>query len=202
MPKLIKASAGILLAAFTVVPRAAHGQERQGFWFGAGAGYGSADTSCDECQNDTREAVRTAYVMAGWTVTPRFLLGGEFNAWSDNDMNAGPNVEMKLKAYGASATVTFYPRASSGFFIRGGVGASFVDADFELRRTTISADLGKGVGLVVGGGYDVRLGRSVSLTPALNVRVGHIGDVRVDGETFVSGWKQNVVDITLGLTFH
>jgi hypothetical protein len=202
MPKMISASAGILLAVFTLVPDAAHGQARQGVWVGAGAGYGSADASCDECHNDAREAVRSAYVTAGWTVTPRFLLGAEFNAWSDDDMNPAPSVDMSVKVYGASATVTFYPRASADFFVRGGVGASFVDTDFNVGGSAISADLGKGVGLVAGAGYDVRLGPRVSLTPAVNVRVGYIGDLGVDGETFVSGWKQNVVDVTIGLTFH
>jgi len=202
MPTMIKASAGLLLAVVTVFPRAAYGQEHQGFGVGAGVGYGSADASCDECQNAGREAVRTAYVTAGWTVTPRFLLGAEFNAWSDDDMNPAPRVDMRLKVYGASATVIFYPRASSGFFIRGGVGASFVDTDFNVGVSAISADLGKGMGGVAGAGYDVRLGPRVSLTPAVNMRVGYIGDLRVEGETFVSGWKQNIVDVMIGLTFH
>jgi len=37
---------------------------------------------------------------------------------------------------------------------------------------------------------------------AVNVWFGQIGDLEVEGETFVGDWKQNVIDLTVGLTFH
>lgn len=205
MTKIFRTSAGILLLAVsfvTVLPRAGYGQERQGFWVGVGGGYGSADASCDECEDNGREGSGAAYIKAGWTMTPRLLLGGEFNIWRKKATEIAPNVDATLNLYNASATVTLYPQASSGLFIKGGVGASFLDTEFTLGRTSIAADLGKGVGLVAGAGYDVPLGRRVSITPAVNFWFGQIGDVEVERETFVSDWKQNVIDLTVGLTFH
>lgn len=203
MTKMIKVSVGILLAVAFVTnfPKAGYGQERQGFWIGVGGGYGSADASCDECGDDGRESSGAAYIKAGWTLNPRVLLGSEFNIWSKEVRDIEPNVDATLNIYHASATVTFYPQTSSGFFIKGGLGASFLDTEFKLRRTSIAVDFGTGFGLITGAGYDIPLGRRVSLTPAVNFWFGQLGHLEVEGETFVSDWKQNVIDITVGLTF-
>lgn len=201
MPTRIKVFAGFLLAVLIVFPQPAQAQERQGVWVGAGAGYGSADANCDECDSDSREAVRTAYVTAGWTVTPRVRLGGEFHMWGSDAASLAPNVETRLRIYDAAATVTFYPRVSSGLFIRGGAGASFVNADFGVGQSTVAPDLGKGLALAAAAGYDVRLGPRVFLTPAVHVRLGRVGELQTNGDTFVSGWQQNVVEFTIGLTF-
>jgi hypothetical protein len=203
MAKMIKVSVGLLLAVsfVTIFPEAGYGQERQGFWIGGGGGYGSADVSCDECKDDGREPGGAAYIKAGWTLNPRLLLGGEFNIWSREVKDIAPNVDARLNIYNASATVTFYPQASAGFFIKGGLGASFLDTRFKVGRSSITVDVGTGFGLIAGAGYDIPLGGRVSLTPAVNVWFGQIGDLEVERETFVSDWKQNVIDITVGLTF-
>jgi hypothetical protein len=204
MRQIIRVSVRILLAVslVTMLPRTSEGQERQGFWIGGGGGYGSADVSCDECEDDRRESSGAAYLKAGWTLTPRLLVGGEFNIWRKEVKDLEPNVDATLNIYNASATVTLYPQASSGLFIKGGLGASFLDTEFALGRTSILADLGRGLGLIAGVGYDIPLGGRVSLTPALNFWFGQIGDLEVERETFVRDWKQNVIDITVGLTFH
>lgn len=59
-----------------------------------------------------------------------------------------------------------------------------------------------GWGLLAGIGYDLRVGRNVSLTPCVNYFYGKPGDLVFEGEDAFPGWKQNVVSFELGLTFH
>ena len=86
--------------------------------------------------------------------------------------------------------------------MKGGVGTTFLATEFTVDETSVEPDLGSGLGLIAGAGYDITLGEHVSFTPAVNVWFGRIGVLEVDRETFVSGWKHNVIDVTIGLTFH
>lgn len=182
-----------LLAAF---PRESLAQDRQGVWFGLGAGYGSADVSCGSCEDSEREHSGSAYLRGGYTLTPRVLLGGEFSLWNKTFEEFTANI------YSASATVTFYPALTSGFFVKGGVGASLLDMDIKAGPSTISVDLGRGLGLTGGAGYDFRVGRNISITPGVNVSYGRLGNLVVGAETIAKDWRQNVLDFTIGITFH
>jgi hypothetical protein len=175
---------------------AEHAQERQGFWLGIGGGYGSADATCDECDGGNREGGVAGYLKLGWTLTDRVLLGGEFNVWTKEQEG------VRVNFYNASGTLTVYPQPSAGFFLKGGVGGAFVDTEVVEGGTRITADLGSGLGLLAGVGYDVRVARNVSITPAVNFWYGRPGDLVVSGVTIARNWKQNVVDFTVGVTFH
>jgi hypothetical protein len=190
--------ATVALVAFTLVPAAA--QERQGFWISGGGGWGSLGVSADEI-DDEREGSGVGFLRGGWTLTPQVLLGAELNAWSKaQDVEEG--LSARLTVYNLTAALTYYPQPMGGFFVKAGVGGTFADTDLTLEGTNISVELGRGVGLIAGVGYDVRLSRRLYLTPAVNFWYGRLGDVQVLGETVFSGWSHNVVDITVGLTFH
>lgn len=182
----------VLLAASSA--SAGHPQERQGFWIGFGLGYGSASVSCDDCESGGREGSFTGFLKLGGTLNERVLLGVEFNGWIKEEDGA----TVTLGSF--TGTVTFYPRASSGFFLKGGVGASQVDTEF--RDGSLSATVSKsGWGVLAGMGYDLRVGRNVSITPSVNYWYGRPGDISFEGET-LGGWKQNVIDFGIGITFH
>lgn len=190
----------IALVAAVSAPASAQTPERQGFWFGFGAGVGSADVTCDDCDGDSdRETGGAGYLKAGWTLNPRVLLGIEGSAWTKTEDEDG--VDVTISMYNVSGTVTVYPSETAGFFLKGGAGLAFVNSKFEEGNTTIDSDMGNGLGLLGGIGYDFRLGRRVMLTPALDAYYGNIGDVKIGDELLASGWKQNVVALTIGLTF-
>ncbi len=63
---------------------------------------------------------------------------------------------------------------------------------------TITVDLGNGLGLLVGAGYDYRVWTKASVTAGVNFWYGK----KFGGDSFASTWKPNVVDVTLGITFH
>ena len=181
-------------------PSSALAQNRQGFWFGLGGGFGSANATCDDCDSSKRESSGAAYIKGGWTLNERVLIGAEFNLWSKK-YAIERGVEATVNMYNASGTLTFYPSASGGFFVKGGGGVALVDTDVKASGSTVTVDLGKGPGLIAGAGYDIPLGGRIALTPAVNFWYGSLGDLKILGNTFTSNWKQNVLDITIGFTF-
>ena len=189
-------SAVASLAFASAASAASHPQERHGFWIGLGGGVGSAKATCDDCGSENRETRVVGYVKLGGTLNQRLLLGVEANIWSKEEEG------VTLNFYNAAATLTFYPQPSSGLFLKGGVGLSFLDTQFREGTTTVSVDLGDGPGVIVGAGYDVRVGKNISITPAVNFWYGKPGDIKFGGETIFRNWRQNVVDFTIGVTFH
>jgi len=181
------------------LPAAAAAQERRGLWFGLGGGAGAAGVSCNICDGG-RETGEIGYVRGGWTLNERTLIGGDVAYWSKKQaLDAG--VQGTIELTNVLATVAFYPKATSGFFLKGGAGATFVTMTIDTDGSNVAADLGKGLGLIAGAGYDIPLSRRVSLTPAVNFWYGQPGRLRFAGETVATSWKQNIIDFTFGFTF-
>jgi hypothetical protein len=83
----------------------------------------------------------------------------------------------------ASFAIYYYPAASGGLFLRGGLGW----ANLAVESTSST-----GLGFVLGAGFDVRVSESMSLTPVLNFNWGEPED----------GLSQNFYQLALGLTWH
>jgi hypothetical protein len=187
----------VLIAAILALVPARSGvaqtaQERHGFWIGFGFGFGSAEVTCDQCGAASRDDGGAMFLKMGGTLSRKLLLGGELNGWGRADNGGGVVVG------NTSAAVYFYPGTNSGLFFKGGLGfSSYLSLDSEGG----TAD-GSGWGGVAGVGYDIRIGRSVSLTPVANFHFGEIGDVTSNGTTVMTGVNQNVFDIGLGITWH
>ena len=183
-----------LLAVLTTsasVARAQYPQRREGFWIGFGLGYGSANVTCDGCGSGPRTGGVTAFVKLGGTPSPNLLIGGAINGWSHASGGATETMG------NVTASLYYYPVARGGLFLTGGLGFS------DYRVDTSPSVEGTGWGFTAGVGYDIRVGRNVSLTPVANFVYGGVGDLSVSGGgTFATGWKQNVVDFGLGVTFH
>jgi hypothetical protein len=187
---------GVVWLASAGFASAEHPPERHGFWLGIGGGYGSADATCDDCGSGDRQNGAVGYFKLGGTLNESVLLGAEFNVWTKEQEG------VRVNFYNASGTLTLYPVSSAGFFLKGGVGASFVDTEVRDGNVRISTDLGSGFGLLGGAGYDVRVARNISITPSVDFWWGQPGDLKVGGETLATNWKQNVIDVTIGVTFH
>jgi Outer membrane protein beta-barrel domain len=190
-----------VMAAATLVSApsawAGHPQERHGFWIGFGAGYGSANGSfdCDDCGDDEREGSFTGFLKLGGTLSSNVLLGVESNVWVKEESGT------TLTLGSVTGTITVYPSATGGFFLKGGFGASVIDTSAKFGSFDVSASQ-TGWGLLAGIGYDLRVGRNISLTPCVNYTYGKPGDLVFEGEETLPNWKQNVVSFELGITFH
>lgn len=172
-------------------------QMRQGFWIGFGFGGGSAGLSCNtsfdpNCANQSRETGFAGYLKMGGTLTPKLLLGGESTGWTKSE--SGTTFRLATLA----AAAYFYPAPATGFFVKGGPGFSVYSASDSTDKES-----GTGFGFILGAGYDIRVGRNISITPGANFLWGSIGDVKSDlGSTQGLGLKQNVFSFQLGITFH
>ena len=167
--------------------------EREGFWFGFGGGYGSAVSACESCDQE-REGAFAGSVRLGGTLSPHLLLGVETNVWTRT------RNETRLSLGIAAGTLTFYPSATGGFFLKGGVGMAFRSVDIDRSGFEASASWTK-LGFLAGIGVDIRLGDNVSLTPSVHFHTGTEDDDLVAGGSEVD-WHENVVSFQLGLTFH
>lgn len=165
-------------------------QRRDGFWIGFGLGYGSSQVTCDSCQRLPRQGGVTGFLKLGGAPSRNLLIGAALNGWAHSD---GTATETMANITGS---IYLYPRARSGFFVTGGVGLS----TYHINSTP-SWD-GTGWGWTAGAGYDLRYGRDVSLTPVVNYTWGDVGDVNLASATVFTGWRQNVLDVGLGVTFH
>jgi len=184
----------IVMFGSSTLAFAGHPQKREGFWIGAGFGCGSASFSadCDDCGSD-REDSFTGHFRLGGTLSERVLLGAETNVWVKEEDDT------TLTLGSVTGTVTFYPVATSGFFLKGGLGFSLVDVTIDLGSSDISTNK-SGWGFLAGIGYDLRVGGNFSLSPTINYWYGKPGDVAFEDD--VLAFKQNVISFELGFTFH
>jgi outer membrane protein with beta-barrel domain len=182
---------GMLLGLSTTLV-AQHPQVRKGFWIGFGPTYGSSGVSCDGCGSTNREDSFGFFLKLGGTLSKNVLLGGEVNSWYKEESS------QSVTLGSVAAVVYVYPKATSGLFLKGGVGVSEMFAsggglpDFD----------GTGWGLTAGLGYDIRVGKNISITPVANYWFGQPGNIKANGSTVITGWKQNVFEAGLGITFH
>ncbi len=168
----LSAFLAVLLAGSASAQQA---QTRQGFWIGGGLGYGSL--GCEGCG---RTGAPSGYLKLGGTLRENILLGVETNGWTKSELGA------RLTMGNVSGAVYWYPMTTNGLFVKAGAGYSMLDLD-----TGIGSGSESGFGILGGVGYDVRVGRNLSLTPVANWFRGSF-----------SGGSANVLQIGMGVTSH
>lgn len=131
-----------------------HPQTREGFWISFGFGYSSL--GCENC--DDRVSGTGGYLRMGGTLSQKLLIGGEANGWSKSQGNA------TLTVGNVGPVLYFYPSATGGFFLKGGLGLSTAELDFGGFSGEET-----GAGITIGMGYDARVGRGFALTPYFDI---------------------------------
>ncbi len=189
----MRTAVAIVLASLVLAPqaRAQHHVRREGFWIGFGMGYGTASASCDNCVSGPRTGGITAFVKLGGTPSRNLLIGGAVAGWAH--ASGGTNETMTH----ITGSLYYYPVSWSGLFVTTGLG-------FATYHITAGAVSGTGWGAVAGLGYDIPVSRHASLTPVANVLLGGVGSLTQPGVTgvYATGWKQTLLDVGLGITFH
>jgi hypothetical protein len=173
---ILAVSAAVLALLPKDVAAQGHPQTREGFFIGLGVGGGTL--GCEGCGD--RESGLGAHLKLGGTLSPKLLIGAESGGWTKEEGG------IRLTHANLSALAQFYPSATAGFFLKGGIG---------LSRLEVSASGGsvsdEGLGLTAGLGYDVRLGSNFSLSPYLSFAWGDF-----DGGTANHGL------VGVGVTWH
>lgn len=144
---------GIAVLAHTPAASAQNPQTRSGLWGNVGFGVGSY--GCEGC--DGRESGGAGTFAIGGTLSRKVLLGAGVNVWT-KEING-----VDVTAGTVTAMIRFYPSATGGFFLVGGLG--YGTEQISSGGTSLSES---GGGAVLGLGVDIRVGKKVSLTPFWN----------------------------------
>ncbi|HEU4681877.1 MAG TPA: outer membrane beta-barrel protein [Gemmatimonadales bacterium] len=171
----------LLTALLATTAFAQQAQTKEGFWIGGGMGYGSLGMSCDGCGDVDRQGGASGYFKLGGTLRPNVLLGVEGNAWRKSEGTS------TVTMGNFSGAAYWYPMATSGLFLKGGVGYSTLRLDDDV----IGDASDSGFGLLAGLGYDVRVSRNLSITPVANWFRGGF-----------DGASANVLQLGLGVSSH
>jgi hypothetical protein len=171
-------------------------QTRQGFWIGFGFGGGSARGDCEGCDFNT-ETGATGYLKLGGTLSPRLLLGADVMTWVGTAEDASLGTA-DITASFVTAAVYWYPSPSSGLFLKGGLGSFVLTGDANTGEELKSAS----AALVLGIGYDIRVGRMLSVSPVLTFAGSGKGGFDIDGFTVADDFTGRLVTLQVGVTFH
>ena len=129
------------------------------------------------------------YIKFGGTINSRLLLGVESNAWFTHGSRVGvvisttPVNELPILLINVSAAAYFYPSATGGFYLKGGLGVARFDPKYDQSEY--------GRGAVLGVGFNIPIGGKYSITPVLNYNT----------ERFASR-DTNILELGVGLTWH
>lgn len=167
----------LLLATLFLTSTATAQQTRQGFWFNVGLGYGSL--GCEDCED--REGGFSGGFALGGTVGKHWLLGVGGSGWNKEEDNG------RLSVGTLDFRARLYPSATGGFFLTGGIGFGSIRIEID----GLGDHTENGASLLLGLGYDIRIGKNVSLTPFANA----FGVKNDDANA-------NVGQIGLGVTVH
>lgn len=151
---------------------AANPHTREGFWFNAGFGLGTV--GCEDC--DSRETGLSGGLSLGTVLSDRVLVGIGTTGFTKTLLGERYTVST------LDARIRFYPSRTSGFFVNGGVG---------LGSESFAGESEFGLGVMLGLGWDIRVGKNVSLTPFWN------GFAMSNSNT-----DANVGQIGIGFTIH
>ncbi len=133
---------------------------RQGFWgvFELGAGSESVNFDNDGLgysDNLTRPVVA---LRAGGTVSRHLRLGGEVNAWINDESGITETVG------GLLFIAQVYPWSRSGLFLKGGAGLGWSSVEDDFGGQVSDGGFAANLGI----GYDLRIGRRLYLVPTAN----------------------------------
>jgi hypothetical protein len=198
---------GLAVVAWGATAQPAAAQERKGFWGSFGLGLGSVGISVSSETgriSGDRQRQGIGDMSVGWALSPRLLTGVEVKVFGLTGRftdGAGTTTStFDVFVTNVSGVALLYP-SSSNFYVKGGVGGSFIEASAPVNGATLSETHG-GFGLTAEAGYDLYLGRGFSITPALGYWYGRPGMLRLGGSPALTGWRHNVLDATVSMKFN
>ena len=157
---------------------------RHGFWLGLGVGAGGESYDLQPSAGYSSVLYRpTISLRLGGTVSQHLRLGAEVLSWVNEN---GPATESLSSAL---LVAQFYPAASAGLYLKGGLGIGRNAVDFQDGYGTGDT----GFAGLIGAGYELRLGRRIYLNPVVDL-VGHRYDNRLGGS-----YRARLVNFGLGI---
>lgn len=180
------------LSSSTQAQSSPRANARQGFWVGFGLGSGSAGTNCTSCSSD-RFTGLSGYARLGGTLSRSILLGFETNGWLHSEAGVDETIGF------GSFVVLWYPSPTGALFLKVGIGGMSYRADNGVDRLTAAAPSAS-----IGIGYEMRVGRNMSVVPYVNSLASSSVRLQFDGVPISTGEdiSINLFQFGLGLTWH
>ncbi|MCZ6767496.1 MAG: autotransporter domain-containing protein [bacterium] len=135
--------------------------KREGFFVGAGLGFGSAGADVTVVQELTRQNGGTGNVRMGWAIRDNLVAGVEFTGFAAFfSQQATDDLRWVLTL--SSLAVTWWP-GNMGLYVRGGAGIA--TSRVEVVTTGAQRQDNAGAGVLLATGYEWRLMENMAIGP-------------------------------------
>jgi hypothetical protein len=169
---------------------------RGGFFIAGGLGAGREQYKySDEAEYTEALTKPTVTLRVGGTPSRNIRLGLELFGWAAEGIESTEDFDDPFTdSFGtAMGIVQFYPLASDGLWLKGGVGLARSERDYEDPQ--LLDPIENGFAWSVGVGYELQLSRSIGIGPSVEFYQGSFS--RRDEPTL----NERVLNIGLQLTF-
>jgi len=140
---------------------------RRGFWLEGALGWGEEQYKFANDPYNEGLGKPTFGIRLGGTVNPQLRMGVEWNIWSNGyqDVDADGNpFDVNENLHAIMGIGRFYPSRGLGLFFKGGAGVGISYASVDYGNSTSET----GFAYSLGTGWEVKLGRELFLTPAVD----------------------------------
>ena len=172
--------------------------DRHGFWASFGVGAGTESSRFDSETSYTAGLTKPAFSLRmGGTVNPNLRLGVELAGWADRHYDARFNENVTSYLGGLMLIGQFYPLRKSGLFVKGGAGLTRSGEAIEGASSDLHED---GFGYTAGAGYEIKLSRSLFITPSIDL-LQHRSQIRSVNGNLEPALHDRLVMLGVALTF-
>jgi hypothetical protein len=161
-----------------------------------GLGAGTESSRLEPETSYTDGLTKPAFSLRlGGTINPHLRLGVEATGWADRHYDSGLEDNVTSYLGGLLLIGQFYPSRRAGLFVKGGLGVTRSGEDVPGP-----GDLHEdGFGWTAGLGYEIKLSRSLYLTPTVDL-LQHRSQIRDDVGTLLPAFHDRLLTVGVALT--
>jgi hypothetical protein len=162
-PRCAAISLAALLLMSPHVGLSQHAEKNRGVTGAIGFGRGTLDQRCSSCTTLPSQFAYGFLLRGGWNLRDNVVLAGESLLWSRSDL---VDLETKTVNFSTlSAIAIWYPRHRREYWVKGGVGMSWLSTRVEDTQNGVLPAKATLPTVVAGVGIDLNVARSWSLAP-------------------------------------
>jgi hypothetical protein len=190
----------LIVLAIPVTSGAQRDETYVGYNFAFGIGRGSMSLKCKGCET-TAQADLSGLVRVGYTIKENLFAGAEVVGLQKAQIVNLETVQATFVFGGG--VVQWYPRRYGDGFLKFGAGWSHSSGTFNVGTAQQPTKLELNTPTVLAGlGFDVRMGRTFSLTPYVDFYYAIGSDATLGANTAPVTVNSSVLNLGVALTYH